>query len=151
MKLVVCALIVNDGKLLIVQHGPNTGHPLKWEFPGGKIQPGELHEAALIREVFEELNILITVDMALEPVIYSYPGKDIHLFPFLCRWISGTFILKEHVDSMWIDPEQYADYDMLPADFELLLQGRNYSHLLHYAGKEAKQHRKQDTPTGNRH
>lgn len=149
MKLVVCALIVNDGKLLIVQHGPDTGHPLKWEFPGGKIKPGELHEAALIREVTEELNIRISVDLPLEPVIYSYPGNNIQLFPFLCRWTSGTFILKEHVDARWINPENYPDFDMLPADFEMLTRGRNLSELIHYAGNKAKEHRKQNTPTGD--
>lgn len=136
MKQVVCALIIHDGKLLITQHGAHTGHPLSWEFPGGKIQEGEHPEVALIREIFEELNIGIAVEVALEPVDYQYPGKVIRLMPYLCRWTSGEMELMEHNDSLWIEPKETFEHDMLPADFEMLKRSDNFVRLLHYAGKQ---------------
>ena len=103
-KEVVCALIVHQGKLLITQHGIHSGHPWKWEFPGGKIQPEETREEALVREIREELDIGITVEAPLEPITHAYSDKEIILYPFLCRWTKGSLILREHHDARWIDP-----------------------------------------------
>jgi len=133
MKQVVCALIVNAGKLLITQHGIHSGHPFQWEFPGGKIKMNEPAKEALEREVYEELLIRISADIQLEPVIYQYPGREIYLMPFLCTWISGEIQLMEHYDYRWIDPRDIFDYDMLPADFEMLSRGDNFVRLLHFA------------------
>jgi 8-oxo-dGTP diphosphatase len=149
MKQVVCALIIHEGKLLITQHGAHTGHPLSWEFPGGKIQEGEIPEEALIREILEELNIFISVEMALHPVEYQYPGKVIRLMPYLCRWSSGEIELSEHNDSLWIEPGDVFAHDMLPADFKMLRAADNLSKLLQYAGKEAQEGRKHNTPADN--
>ena len=135
MKQVVCALIIHEGKLLITQHGAHTGHPLSWEFPGGKIQEGEIPEQALIREILEELDISISVDIALQPVEYQYPGKTIWLIPFICRWTSGEIELREHNDSLWIDPGDVFSHDMLPADFRMLQAADNFTQLLQYSGK----------------
>jgi 8-oxo-dGTP diphosphatase len=136
MKKVVCALIVNNGKLLIVQHPPESGHALQWEFPGGKIQEGEDNETALIREVYEELNIEISVENALHPGIYQYPGKEIHLIPYLCRWSSGTLTLFEHHAFLWIKPKEIFNHNMLPADFEMLNRSDNFLQLLQYAQRQ---------------
>jgi 8-oxo-dGTP diphosphatase len=149
MKQVVCALIVNDGKLLITQHGMHSGHPFQWEFPGGKIKSGEQAELALIREVYEELLIEVSIDLPLEPVIYQYPGKEINLMPFLCSWVSGEIQLMEHYDFRWIEPRSIFDYDMLPADFEMLNRGDNLIRLLHYAREQTEESRKQNTPAHN--
>jgi 8-oxo-dGTP diphosphatase len=132
-KEVVCALIVADGKLLVTQHGENSGHPWKWEFPGGKIQPGESHEEALTREIMEELDIGITVIAPLEPVLHTYPGREILLYPYLCRWEEGQLLLKEHHDGRWIDPEETADLDMLEADFKMLGHPENWARLLAFS------------------
>jgi 8-oxo-dGTP diphosphatase len=149
MKQVVCALIVNNGKLLITQHGMHSGHPFRWEFPGGKIKSGEPAEVALQREVFEELLIEISIDMPLESIIYQYPGKEIYLMPYLCNWMSGEIQLMEHYDYRWIDPRDIFDFDMLPADFDMLNRGDNFIRLLHYARKQAEESRKQNAPTHN--
>lgn len=149
MKQVVCALIVNDGKLLITQHGMHSGHPFQWEFPGGKIKSGEPPEVALKREVYEELLIEVTVEVPLEPVIYQYPGKEIYLMPYLCNWISGEIQLMEHYDFRWINPRDIFDYEMLSADFEMLNRGDNCIRLLHYAREQAKESRIQNAPTHN--
>lgn len=149
MKQVVCALIVNAGKLLITQHGLHSDHPFQWEFPGGKIKSGEQAELALIREVYEELLIEVSIDFPLEPIIYQYPGKEIYLMPFLCRWVSGEIQLMEHYDLRWIEPRGIFDYDMLPADFEMLNRGDNFIRLLHHAREQAEKSRKQNTPAHN--
>jgi len=149
MKQVVCALIVHEGLLLIAQHAQHTGHPFQWEFPGGKILPGEPAEIALEREVFEELLIEVSAEAALEPVPFQYPGKEIYLMPFLCRWKSGEIILNEHNDYLWIDPRDIFKHDMLPADFEMLNRGDNYGRLLHYSREEKEERREYNAPTHN--
>lgn len=146
MKHVVCALIVHEGLLLITEHGAHSGHPWQWEFPGGKIKFGEPAETALVREVFEELMIEISAEYQLEPVLYQYPGKEIHLIPYLCRWISGEIHLYEHNGYKWIKPCGIFDYDMLPADFDMLNCGDNFPLLLQYAGEQAQDCRKDKTP-----
>lgn len=137
MKQVVCALIVHQGQLLITQHGQHSGHPWQWEFPGGKIHEGETAVDALIREISEELQIVISVEKQLEPVEFRYPGKDIRLIPFLCRWISGDIFLHVHYSYRWISPRTIFSHDMLPADFLMLHSGDNFSELLDYAGEQA--------------
>lgn len=150
MKLVVCALIIHEGLLLITQHGHDSGHPLMWEFPGGKIKPGEPAEVALVREIFEELDIEVAVDQSLKVVDYHYPGKNIRLMPFLCRWISGDITLNVHLDCKWIEPQQLFEENMLPADFAMLNAGNNFRDLLHYAGKQTEESRENNAPSGNR-
>jgi 8-oxo-dGTP diphosphatase len=149
MKQVVCALIVHEGLLLITQHGPHTGHPYQWEFPGGKILPGEPAEIALEREVYEELLIEVSAEAALEPVPFKYPGKDIYLMPYLCKWKSGKIVLNEHNDFLWINPTDVFNHDMLPADFEMLNRGDNYVRLMNYAREELQDSREYNAPARN--
>ncbi len=132
-KEVVCALIVRQGKLLVTQHGIHSGHPWKWEFPGGKIQPGESREVALVREIREELRIEIGIDDELNPVTHAYGEKVVRLFPYLCRWTGGTMELTEHHTARWIAPGKIAGYDMLDADHKMLGEGDNFARLLDYA------------------
>jgi 8-oxo-dGTP diphosphatase len=117
---VVCALIIENGKILIVQHGPSSHHPGKWEFPGGKVHVAETPEAALIREIREELEMEIRIIVPLEPVVYAYPDKTILLNPFLCSRVSGDLILKEHARYEWLCLDELCGYDLLPADRALL-------------------------------
>jgi 8-oxo-dGTP diphosphatase len=129
---VVCALIIKAGKLLIVQHGPFSHHPGKWEFPGGKMQPGESPEEALIREIREELAMEIQIITPLEPASYAYPDKTILLIPFLCSCSSADLILHEHSRFEWVDLEDLAGYDLLPADNALLGIEENSGALMRY-------------------
>ncbi len=135
-KEVVCALIVHQGKLLIAQHGIHSGHPWKWEFPGGKIQPEETREEALVREIREELDIGITVEAPLEPITHAYSDKEIILYPFLCRWTSGTLQLNEHHAAKWVTPDEVTGYDMLDADHKMMEEGDNFNRLLDYTHVE---------------
>lgn len=132
-KEVVCALIIDRGKLLVTQHGMHSGHPWKWEFPGGKIQPGESRKEALVREISEELEIGIAVVSPLEPISHAYAEKEIILYPFLCRWMEGELFLKEHHAARWVDPEEAAGMDMLEADVKMLATGENMNRLKTFA------------------
>jgi 8-oxo-dGTP diphosphatase len=132
---VVCALIIKDGKLLIVQHGANSHHPWKWEFPGGKIHPGETHSEALIREIQEELDIIIEVRESLIPVTHHYSTHTILLVPFVCQWISGSMHLKEHHAMKWVVPAEAFNFDLLEADRAMINAGENFVRLMNEVGK----------------
>jgi len=82
---VTCAVIRNeDDEVLIVQRGEFTDHPLKWEFPGGKINQGESEEDCILREIKEELSMEIVICGRLPDVIHDYGLKKIRLIPFIC-------------------------------------------------------------------
>jgi 8-oxo-dGTP diphosphatase len=132
---VVCALIVDNGKILVVQHGPSSHHPGKWEFPGGKVHPGESPEAALIREIREELEMEIGIIIPLDPAIYTYPDKAILLNPFLCSGNSDDLILHEHARYERVSLDDLSGYDLLPADRAVLEIEVNYRELAIFMNK----------------
>jgi len=132
---VVCALIVNNGKILIVQHGALSKHHGKWEFPGGKVHPGEFPESALIREIREELDIDVEVIFPLEAVVYPYPGKTIRLIPYVCAILSGSIFLNEHCQLHWSDIPGILGADLLPADLALMEIKENYLKLLEFTSE----------------
>lgn len=113
---VVCAIIQYDNKILIAQRSEQMALPLKWEFPGGKVKEGENKQAALKREIKEELAMDIEVGEALEPVEYHYENFSIALYPFLCTCSSGDFVKKEHREIHWERLENLMDYDWAAAD-----------------------------------
>jgi len=119
MTEVTCAIIMEDGKVLITQRSESMPHPLQWEFPGGKMKPGESPERCIIREIAEELNVKISVEQLLPTVEYAYPGKEIRLIPFICNLVSGEIDLRQHRSYEWINREQLEDYSMLGADLEV--------------------------------
>jgi 8-oxo-dGTP diphosphatase len=132
---VVCALIVEMGEVWIVQHGPDSKHPGKWEFPGGKVQPGESPEEALVREIREELILEGQINKPLQPGVFSYPDKTIRLIPFLCSRVSGDLILNEHAGFERVKAEQLSGFDLLEADRALLEIRPNEEALLSYISK----------------
>jgi 8-oxo-dGTP diphosphatase len=132
---VVCALIIKAGRLLIVQHGPDSEHPGKWEFPGGKVHPGESPESALIREIREELEMEINICIPLEPASYTYPDKTILLIPFLCSVNSVDLILHEHSRFEWVFWGDLIGYELLPADRVLLEIKMNEKSLVGFMSK----------------
>lgn len=118
---VCCALIVNeDGKVLVAQRSERMSLPLKMEFPGGKIESGESPEACLIREIKEELNVDIAVLSALGRHNHVYPDFAIRLIPFICKIISGTVELKEHVAYQWLIPDELPFCDWAAADIAVV-------------------------------
>lgn len=115
---VTCALIEHEGKVLAVQRSAAMKMPLKWEFPGGKIETGETAEACLLREIAEELELDIEIRAALTP----YAHEQIRLIPFVCRWTGGHLRLVEHAQCRWLAPTSLPELDWAPADVEVVAQ-----------------------------
>lgn len=114
---VTCAIIRNeDDEVLVVQRGEATDHPLKWEFPGGKIIPGETDEDCIIREVDEELSMEIVICGRLPYVEYDYKIKQIRLIPFICDTLDELPLLTEHLAYKWVLPEDLGSVDFSEAD-----------------------------------
>lgn len=101
-------------------------HALKWEFPGGKLLPGELPEESIIREIREELGIEIEVIEAMPRVSYSYPAHTVKLLPFICEMKGGEIRLTEHQEFLWVDCTALDQLDLLEADVEVLRQFRSH-------------------------
>ena len=116
------ALVDVDGRVLLAQRPPGKSMAGLWEFPGGKVEPGESPEAALMRELHEELGIE-TWESCLAPLTFASHGyDDFHLLMplFACRKWNGTPIPKEGQVLKWVAPRDMRDYPMPPADLPLI-------------------------------
>ena len=116
---VVAAIIVQNHKVFATQRGYGDFKD-GWEFPGGKIEAGETPEQALAREIREELNTEIEVGERLCTVEHDYPAFHLSMQCFLCRVISGDFVLREHEAARWLGSEELWSVDWLPADIEVV-------------------------------
>ncbi|HEY0107042.1 MAG TPA: (deoxy)nucleoside triphosphate pyrophosphohydrolase [Rhizomicrobium sp.] len=117
-----CALIDPDGRVLIAERPPGKAMAGLWEFPGGKVEPGERPEEALIRELGEELGIVVT-EPCLAPFTFaSHRYPDFHLLMplFVCRRWEGTPVPREHTALKWVRPRELSRYPMPPADLPLI-------------------------------
>ena len=113
---VVAAIIHDDeGRIFATQRGYGD-YKDGWEFPGGKMEPGETPEEALKREIWEELETKIVVERLVQTVEYDYPKFHLIMHCFWCHIESGSLILKEHEAARWLSPEQFYSVDWLPAD-----------------------------------
>lgn len=119
---VVCAIIMKEHRILLCQRSERMTLPLKWEFPGGKIEKGESKEAALHRELWEELAIKVAIIGTLDSCEYDYGDLKIRLFPYIVHFISGEISLAEHRDYRWCRREELPRYDLAPADKPILAQ-----------------------------
>ncbi len=117
---VACAIIENSGKVLAAQRSATMTLPLKWEFPGGKIEAGESPEECLIRELEEELGVSVLVDSALRPTTYCYPDFTVTLHPFTCQLTGGIITPHEHHALKWIEPERMPELDWAAADLPVI-------------------------------
>lgn len=113
---VVGAVIVRDGEILCARRGPDSSLPGMWEFPGGKIEPGEAPRAALEREIHEELACAIEVGDALTTTTHPYDFGDVILTTFWCALRSGTPRLTEHSEVRWLSPDELGSLTWAPAD-----------------------------------
>lgn len=121
MKRVVAALIVQDGKLLVCQRTRHQTMPLKWEFPGGKIEDGEQPRDALRRELEEELGIEATIGDELARIQHEYPnGGMVELRFYVVREYRGELENRIFKDIQWSAPKDLAKYDFLEADLTLV-------------------------------
>lgn len=120
MIYVSCAIIEQKEKILICQRSSRMKLPLKWEFPGGKIEKGESKEACLIREIKEELGIDITINNELETVYYEYDDFSIRLYPFVATLVSGAPKALEHAQWRWVSSDELLNYDWAAADLPIV-------------------------------
>ncbi len=117
---VVAALIWDNDKFMICRRPAHKARGLLWEFVGGKVEPGETKEQALIRECREELAVKLRVGPVFMEVIHEYPDITIHLTLFNAEIAEGVPQKLEHVDIRWITPAEISKYDFCPADTEIL-------------------------------
>lgn len=113
---VVGAVIIENGKILCAQRGPDKAMPLKWEFPGGKIEAGESPQEALRREIVEEMQCEIEIGDQVEHTVYEYDFGIVHLTTFYCKLIRGRPVLTEHASMKWLSPDKLKSLDWAPAD-----------------------------------
>ena len=117
---VVAALIWDKEKFMICQRPAHKARALLWEFVGGKVEPGETKEAALLRECREELDVTLSVGDVFMDVVHQYPDITVHLTLFNATIAEGIPQKLEHNDIRWITPAEIPLYDFCPADEEIL-------------------------------
>lgn len=113
---VVGAVIVEDGKVLCAQRPADKNLPLKWEFPGGKIEPGESHQYALKRELKEELDCTIEVLEQIDTTVYEYDFGIVELTTYYARVVAGEVRRLEHHSLRWVERDVLHTLDWAPAD-----------------------------------
>lgn len=116
---VVAAVIRDGGCVFATQRGYGDWKDY-WEFPGGKIEPGETPEEALIREIHEELCAKIAVDSYLTTVEYDYPEFHLHMRCYMCHVTDGEITLKEHEAARWLSRDELDAVGWLPADLAIV-------------------------------
>ena len=117
---VICAIILKEEKILVTQRSEKMKLPLKWEFPGGKLESGESEEECILREIKEELNINIEIIGKLSCCIFDYGSFNINLIPFISNYISGEIVLSEHKDFKWMKKSDLSSLDWAEADLPIL-------------------------------
>ncbi|MDD5284999.1 MAG: (deoxy)nucleoside triphosphate pyrophosphohydrolase [Desulfuromonadaceae bacterium] len=117
---VTCAIIEHDGLILAARRSANMSLPLKWEFPGGKINHGESPEECLRREIVEELGIEINVRKSLPVTTHDYPAFKVTLYPFVCSIGTENIVLHEHSAMIWLSPERLHTLDWAEADLPVI-------------------------------
>ena len=116
---VAAAVIIDKGRVFATQRGYGE-YKDGWEFPGGKIEPGETPEEAIVREIREELEAEIEPVRLIDTVEYDYPGFHLSMDCYLCRLKSENIVLKEHEAARWLDKSSLYDVEWLPADLGLI-------------------------------
>lgn len=118
-KHVVAAVIIHGGKVFATQRGYGEFKD-KWEFPGGKVEPGETPEQALAREIREELDTEIEVGTLIDTIETDYPNFHLSMGCYFCTVKEGHLTLLEHEAAKWLDAEHLESVDWLPVDRSLL-------------------------------
>jgi 8-oxo-dGTP diphosphatase len=123
---VVCALIERSGRVLIARRPAHKHLGLKWEFPGGKVEPGETPEAAILREIEEELRCGIEIAYPLPPFVFDYGTVVIEMIPFVVHLAatSPEPAVTEHSELAWAAIDELSRYDLAPADLPVIASYR---------------------------
>ncbi len=116
---VVAAVIRDGGRILATERGYGDFKG-GWEFPGGKMEPGETPEAAVVREIEEELRVTVRPTAFIETVEYDYPTFHLTMHCFMCEVVSGEITLTEHLAMKWLTKEMLETVDWLPADVSVV-------------------------------
>ena len=116
----VVAALIRDGKRVFATARGYGNYKGWWEFPGGKVEPGESPEDALVREIREELDSEISVDEYISTIEHDYPEFHLSMRCYWCSLISGELVLKEAEDAKWLDVETIDSVKWLPADITLI-------------------------------
>ena len=122
---VVAGIIIENGKVFATQRGYGEFKD-GWEFPGGKIEPGETPEEAIVREIKEELDTEVEVIELLDTVEYDYPNFHLSMGCFICKIKSGDLVLKEHEAAKWLTKDTLGSLEWLPADMGLVGEIEKY-------------------------
>jgi 8-oxo-dGTP diphosphatase len=119
---VVAAVIEHGGRVLLARRPAHKHLALKWEFPGGKVDAGETAEAALVREIREELGCAILVGRPLPRFTHAYGRAEIEMFPFVCRLAEGSPEPQpiEHTALAWVEAARLRNYDLAAADWPVV-------------------------------
>lgn len=119
---VVAAVIFHNNKILCVQRGENKYSYIafKYEFPGGKVENGETNEAAIKREILEELNLEISIDSQFLTVNHEYPDFILTMHSFICFCDNPSIELSEHIDCKWLDKTELKTLDWAAADVPIV-------------------------------
>lgn len=117
---VTCAIVYFNDKILVTQRSEKMKLPLKWEFPGGKLEDGEGEINCIKREIKEELNIEIDVISQLSNSVFDYETFKINLIPFIANYVSGEIILSEHKDYKLLDKSELLNLDWAEADLPVV-------------------------------
>jgi len=117
---VTCAIILLKNKILVTQRSENMKLPLKWEFPGGKLELGESEEDCIVREIKEEINLDITLLKKLSNNVHDYGTFEINLIPYLAKHISGEIELAEHKDYKLLEKNELLSLDWAEADLPIV-------------------------------
>jgi 8-oxo-dGTP diphosphatase len=118
--LVVAGLVARDGRVLITQRTATQALPLQWEFPGGKVEPGEAPVAALVRELREEIGVGVEVGRIWEVLFHAYPAFDLVMLVYACTLVDGEPRAIEVADVAWVPIGELDRWDILPADRPLV-------------------------------
>lgn len=120
MNIVTAAVIEKDDRILIAQREGGSHMEYKWEFPGGKLEPGETLEECIVREIKEELDMKIEVLDIYKAVQFKYMEKDILLLAYKCRLLEGEGRTVECNDFRWVKRDELKNYDFVPADIAIV-------------------------------
>ena len=122
MQTVTAALLLRDGRILLALRKAGKHMGRKWEFPGGKVHPGETPEQCLERELAEELDIRARIGPQAGRARYTKEDLDLEILLYRAEYLSGTFTLHDHEAIAWVPPAELASYDLADSDRELAEQ-----------------------------